>query len=361
MANPPDDDNVLFYSGFNGTNDSTALAAGEFIGVTPTLFGDAIIKNDDGVSSFPYVGNAVGTSCRWNTDPVSGTGGVDLTSITGSSLIGGGQFYIEMIFRNTGGQNDVFIGVGFGVAGEQMFRLQFNNSGLLEFAASTDGTNYGASQTVSAFNNNRNRFVAIQYVSGRVGIWYHDGFNPCSAFTATKVVDYTPGTLHSSTENLRFGISAIDTRGAPGYQNWTYVAQEALYTDFPDSFVFPGCSGNLFPRNLACSAVLVRPIPDITLFIDETYSKDYSLYFKSPAGGDMTFSATNLPTGLTIDEDTGVISGAITNAESEGSTHSIEITAAISGCGSATDTFIITVGTAVANGGESFTTIHSAS
>lgn len=111
-----------------------------------------------------------------------------------------------------------------------------------------------------------------------------------------------------------------------------------------------------FDAILACAPTLTTPIEDITLFIDEAFSRDYSLNFRSPDGEPNSYSAAGLPPGLSIASN-GRVSGAISGAASEGQTYSVTITAT-NACGSTSDAFVITVGTTV-EGTDNFLFLHS--
>lgn len=367
MANPPSDDNVLFLSAFNGTDGATSLATGEYTGFAPTFNGGAAIEAIgstpiSGSSTWPHVGFSTGTFLEWN-DPTAG--GITFPSITGITL--GTEFYIELVWRMTSaGANDSIINVGPHTASDRMFDLFFTNTGRLDFFYSTNGTGFTSAGTVSTNNSTAfQRFVAIQALGGRIAVWYAlwgstPPPGPCELISpATKMLDFSPGNLHQSAEPLAFGRQVNGNFPSSGYQNWTYVVKEALYPDFPDSIDLPACGSTGLPRTTSCAPSVKTPIPDITIFNDEEYSKDYSLFFLQTTGAAMTFSATGLPTGLSIDETTGVISGSFTG-EMEGSTHNVTVTASTSLCGAASDTFVITVGTTVA-GGTSRCTLHSAS
>jgi len=365
MANPPSDNNVRFASGFNGTDDATSLATGEFIGATPTFVGGARIEDElNGTLPYwPLVGNDAGTSLKWDD---TADGGVELASILGSTLAAGGAFFIEYIFRSSGvGKNHTSLSVGAETGDEKMLEVRFSNGGRLQIRASTNGTSFGDNKIISLSNNARVRYIGIQYLSGRIAVWFAEGMETeCEPFTVTKVVDYTPGILHPSDQKLVFGRRNGGSNSSPGWQNWTYVVtNEILYDTWPSSFVFPAGSNCGFPRPTSCAPQQTTAIPDITLFIDEEYSKDYSLFFRARvgSGSNTVFTATGLPDGLSIDSATGVISGAIENTESEGSTHNVTVTVNTTGCGVTEDTFTITVGTVVADGGVSRTTMHSAS
>ncbi|MEM8772430.1 MAG: Ig-like domain-containing protein [Pseudomonadota bacterium] len=88
-------------------------------------------------------------------------------------------------------------------------------------------------------------------------------------------------------------------------------------------------------------APVVTPTPDQNNNDGETITPlDASLAFNDPDGDPLTFSATDLPPGLSIDPATGVISGAITSSASQTGPFTVSVTATDADGAQATDTFV---------------------
>ncbi|MEB3356584.1 MAG: putative Ig domain-containing protein, partial [Synechococcales bacterium] len=82
-------------------------------------------------------------------------------------------------------------------------------------------------------------------------------------------------------------------------------------------------------------------IPAKTWQEDVYFAIDLSTYFSDPDGDEMTFTAANLPDGLTINPDTGILTGTPTNAAV--GTHEITITADDGNGGKTSTPFSFTV------------------
>lgn len=366
MANPPDDDNVEFYSAFNGTDGATSLVSGEFFGATPTFLGNAAISDDAApvpgeADDWPWVGNPQNDGPGTYLD--GGSGGISLDDLTGAAL--GDEFYIECFFVTISGQNSDLVGLGAATAADKSFRIYYSNTGLFRIQVSLDGTNWETAQTIGLSNNQNINFIAIQRIGDRIGVWLRGGINalgldPCDSFVAndSNLGNYQPGALHeTTTQGLHFLNDSSLLRDL-GYLNWTYITTEALYPDWPSEITVPACGASGLPRSVLCTPILKFPIPDVTIFNDETFEKDYSYYFEAPSGITLTFTASGLPSGLSMSTK-GVLSGSFTG-QTEGSTIAVTVTATNS-CGIISDSFDITVGTVTANGAESYCTMHSGS
>ena len=88
---------------------------------------------------------------------------------------------------------------------------------------------------------------------------------------------------------------------------------------------------------------VTTPIPDQTNNDNESVNLNIASHFSDPDGDSLTFSATGLPAGLSINPSTGVISGTIDNSASQSGPYSVTITATDPGGKSASDTFTWTV------------------
>lgn len=107
-----------------------------------------------------------------------------------------------------------------------------------------------------------------------------------------------------------------------------WVASPAVY--IPQVLAIADERVCLFPRS--------TPIPNFTITAAGPFSINISQFFSNPEGGNFVFTATGLPTGATIDPETGIISG--TNLQ-DGSVHTITVTAT-NRCSSTSQTFSIT-------------------
>ncbi len=85
--------------------------------------------------------------------------------------------------------------------------------------------------------------------------------------------------------------------------------------------------------------VVDSPIADQANSDSEFISLDVSGNFSDVEGDSLTFSATGLPTGLSIDPSTGLISGTLDSSASAGGPYTVVITADDGNGGTVTDTF----------------------
>ncbi|MEM7455250.1 MAG: Ig-like domain-containing protein [Planctomycetota bacterium] len=85
---------------------------------------------------------------------------------------------------------------------------------------------------------------------------------------------------------------------------------------------------------------VTTPIADQTSLDADSISLDISGNFDDPESEPLTFSATGLPPGLSLDSSTGIISGTIDNSASQGGPYSVTVTADDGNGGTGSDTFI---------------------
>ncbi len=90
--------------------------------------------------------------------------------------------------------------------------------------------------------------------------------------------------------------------------------------------------------------VVAIPIPDQANMDDDTITLDLSGTFVDPDGDLLTFSATGLPNGLSIDPATGVVSGTIDNNASSVGPYTAVVTVIDGNGGTMSDSFVWTVG-----------------
>ena len=100
---------------------------------------------------------------------------------------------------------------------------------------------------------------------------------------------------------------------------------------------------DLLFRDINDAPVIDTAIPDTDAVDGESISIDAD--FSDADGDDPTYSATGLPTGLSIDPDTGEITGTIDNSASQvgGGVYTVAVTANDGNGGTTTDTFTLTV------------------
>ena len=91
--------------------------------------------------------------------------------------------------------------------------------------------------------------------------------------------------------------------------------------------------------NSVNDAPTVTPIADQTDQDSDVINFDVSGNFSDTENDTLTFSATGLPTGLSIDANTGVISGTIDGSASQSGPFTVMVTADDGNGGSVTDTF----------------------
>ena len=104
---------------------------------------------------------------------------------------------------------------------------------------------------------------------------------------------------------------------------------------------------------------VTSPVADQNNFDSDTVSLDVSTAFMDTENDTLTFSATGLPTGLSIDPNTGVVSGTIGSSASQTGPFTVSITADDGNGGLVSDTFSWNVTNPPPNvGNDSFSTME---
>ncbi|WP_169745657.1 beta strand repeat-containing protein [Sulfurovum lithotrophicum] len=134
---------------------------------------------------------------------------------------------------------------------------------------------------------------------------------------AVGVITFTPDTNYNGLVSFPYVIS--DGKGATATANENITVNGV--NDTPTS----------------------TPIADQTNADADTPSVNVSGNFSDPDGDTLTYSATGLPTGLSIDPNTGVISGTIDKSASQSGPYSVTVTAKDSSNASTSETFSWTV------------------
>jgi len=130
-------------------------------------------------------------------------------------------------------------------------------------------------------------------------------------------------------------ISGSPTNNAVGLRNITVTANDGKGGTVSDTFALTVTNTNDAPT-------VSTPIPDRTATEDSLFSMNIRGNFADVDGGDtLTFAATGLPTGLTLNPTTGVLSGIPTNANV--GTNTITVTANDGNGGTVSDVFVLTV------------------
>ncbi len=126
---------------------------------------------------------------------------------------------------------------------------------------------------------------------------------------------------------------------------------DADYTG-PDQFDYTICDADGFCTTAVATInvtpvndppVVNNPVNDRSEFDSDDITLDVSTAFDDAEGDNLTFTATGLPPGLSIDNNTGIISGTIDPGASSGGPYTVEVVATDPSGESATDTFSWTV------------------
>ncbi|MEO0328860.1 MAG: putative Ig domain-containing protein [Pseudomonadota bacterium] len=105
-----------------------------------------------------------------------------------------------------------------------------------------------------------------------------------------------------------------------------------------------GVAGQSFTWTITNPApVVANEIADMSSVDTESISLDVTTYILDPDQDDLTFSATGLPVGISLDPDTGLLSGLLDNSASLNSPYTVAITADDGEGGQVTETFTWTI------------------
>lgn len=130
-------------------------------------------------------------------------------------------------------------------------------------------------------------------------------------------------------------ISGSPTNNAVGLRNITVTASDGKGGNVSDTFILTVTNTNDAPT-------VATLIPDRAATEDSLFSMNIRGNFADVDGGDtLTFAATGLPTGLTLNPTTGVLNGIPTNANV--GTNTITVTASDGNGGTVSDSFVLTV------------------
>ncbi|MEQ8464997.1 DUF4347 domain-containing protein [Coleofasciculus sp. E1-EBD-02] len=189
-------------------------------------------------------------------------------------------------------------------------------------------------------------------------------FNSAPNFTSTEItgVDEDNSYLYNiTTSDADSGDTlTINATALPGWLNFTDNGDgTATLTGTPTNdqvgnhnveLVVTDSAGatdtqifDITVANTNDAPTLTTAIPDQNTTTGSSVSWDISSNFIDIDVGDtLTYAATNLPTGLSLDTGTGIISGTV--ADSAIATHGVTVTASDGNGGSVSDTFDVTVG-----------------
>ncbi len=204
---------------------------------------------------------------------------------------------------------------------------------------------------ISGGNNTATAFGGIAVVGNAAtaaeGTWQ---YNTGSGWVdiATSVSDST-AVLLPTTATLRFAPAA-DYFGTPG--DLTVRLADAAVpasaaSDISGSLTQTDIWSNTTTLATAVTAVDDAPrvatvIPDQSNLDSAVVSVDVSARFVDPEGDAITYSAVGLPSGLSIDVNTGMISGTVDHSESQTSPFAVTVTATNAG-GTVSDSFTWTI------------------
>ena len=154
-----------------------------------------------------------------------------------------------------------------------------------------------------------------------------------SGLPAGLVFDPATGTI-SGTVDHSASQDGTDPVNAPGDYTITVTATDAAGTTVTQTFT-------MTVNNVPVEAT--SPIADQTGYNSYPLTIETAGHFTDPDGDTVTYSATGLPAGLTIDPDTGVISGTIDPSASLDGPYTVTVTADDGEGGPASITFTIDV------------------
>lgn len=213
-------------------------------------------------------------------------------------------------------------------------------SGLYGDAADNQTAISGGNNTSTAFGG-----VAVvgNAATAAEGIWQYDSGSGWVDI-ASSVSDST-AVLLPTTASLRF-VPATNYNGTPG--DLTVRLADAAVSvsassDISGSLTQTDIWSNTTTLSTAVTAVNDGPqvttaIPDQSNLDSDVVSVDVSTHLVDPEGDAITFSATGLPAGLSIDVNTGVISGTLGHSDSQTGPFAVTVTATNAG-GTVSDSF----------------------
>ncbi|NJR40948.1 MAG: hypothetical protein HC781_21565 [Leptolyngbyaceae cyanobacterium CSU_1_4] len=168
------------------------------------------------------------------------------------------------------------------------------------------------------------------------GMNIKNNFKDMDGDTLTFILDAATPLPDGLTLNSTTGvIDGIPTNPAVADYTITVIASDGNGGSVTDTFTITVNNSNDAPT-------VTAPIPNSTATEDIAFTLDTKPSFSDIDVGDtLTFSATGLPSGLTISASTGVISGTATNA-AVGS-RNVTVTANDGKGGTVNSTFLLTV------------------
>ena len=212
----------------------------------------------------------------------------------------------------------------------------------------------GTSQVISVTINGANDAAVIGGTTSGTAV--EDGAAATGTLTVTDIDGAAEEAFVAASIPGTFGTLTIDTAG-----NWSYAPNNALAAvqelsvgqSLADSVTVQTVDGTTQALAITINGANDDPVVSVLIADDSgqegtPYTLDVSGSFTDPDLGDtLTFNATGLPDGLSINTNTGVISGTPT-ALGVG-TANVTVTASDGNGGSINDQFTLTIAPAVVN------------
>ena len=141
------------------------------------------------------------------------------------------------------------------------------------------------------------------------------------------------------------------TNGSVTFNNGAFTYTPVADFHGTDSFTYEviDADGAVATATVTINVNSVNDLPTVNSITDQTDQDgdsvllNLSTNFSDPEGEPLTFTSTNLPPGLSIDPNTGVVSGTIDTSASQGGPYNVTVTAEDPSGGTVTDTFTWTV------------------